>query len=290
MTASTYTFAELDRFREVQQLAYRCAEAIAEDLHAGITEKQAAGRLGDALRREGVAQFFHQPFAWFGDRTGFVGIHHPWQFFPTDRPLELGMAAILDVAPIVDGYAADIGYSFACGENPELERLQDDLCDFRTVIVDRVSTGESLAEIYRAVEDLLADKGLRNCHRHYPFGVLAHRVYHQPSVPLAQTSLLGFGLSAGVGLLGQMAISRAPAGLASLVPGLRQGSPFCNTGPGSSAPPEPGLWAFEPHVARGDVGAKWEELLVVEQRRAYWLDDDLPHVRRWQPAAASAGA
>jgi len=290
MTASTYTFAELDRFREVQQLAYRCAEVVAEDLHPGITEKQAAGRLGDALRREGVAQFFHQPFAWFGDRTGFVGIHHPWQFFPTDRPLELGMAAILDVAPIVDGYAADIGYSFACGDNPELERLQDDLCDFRTLIVDRVSTGESLAEIYRAVEDLLADKGLRNCHRHYPFGVLAHRVYHQPSLPLAQTSLLGFGLSAGVGLLAQTAMSRAPAGLASLVPGLRQGSPFCNTGPGSEALPEPGLWAFEPHVARGDVGAKWEELLVVEQRRAYWLDDDLPHVRRWQPAAASAGA
>jgi len=290
MTASTYTFAELDRFREVQQLAYRCAEVVAEDLHPGITEKQAAGRLGDALRREGVAQFFHQPFAWFGDRTGFVGIHHPWQFFPTDRPLELGMAAILDVAPIVDGYAADIGYSFACGDNPELERLQDDLCDFRTLIVDRVSTGESLAEIYRAVEDLLADKGLRNCHRHYPFGVLAHRVYHQPSLPLAQTSLLGFGLSAGVGLLAQTAMSRAPAGLASLVPGLRQGSPFCNTGPGSEALPEPGLWAFEPHVARGDVGAKWEELLVVEQRRAYWLDDDLPHVRRWQPAAASADA
>lgn len=288
MTASTYSAAELDRFREVQQLAYRCAEAVAEDLHPGITEKQAAGRLGDMLRKQGVAHFFHQPFAWFGDRTGFAGIRQPLHFFPTDRPLELGMAAILDVAPIVDGYAADIGYSFACGDNPELERLQDDLCDFRTVILDRVNAGESLAEIYRAVEDLLADKGLRNCHRHYPFGVLAHRVYHQPKVPLGQTRLLGFGLSAGMGLLAQTVLNRAPERVASLLR-LRQGSPFCNTGPGSDAPPEPGLWAFEPHVARGDVGAKWEELLVVENKRAYWLDDDLPHVRRWaqQPARAS---
>jgi hypothetical protein len=30
------------------------------------------------------------------------------------------------------------------------------------------------------------------------------------------------------------------------------------------------------------VGAKFEELLVITEDDAYWLDDDLPHVRRWQ--------
>ena len=282
MTASTYTHDELARFREVQQLAYRCAQEVAAELNPGVTEKQAAAMLGESLHRHGVRQFFHQPFAWFGDRTGFAGIRQPLQFMPSDRPLELGMPAILDVAPIVDGYAADIGYSFSCGENAELETLLDALSGFRSLILDAVNARESLAEIYRAVEDLLADLGLRNCHRHYPFGVLAHRVYHQPPVPLGQTPLLGFGLAAGLGLLAQTAVSRLPAKLSRLVPKLRQGTPFCNTGPGSDEPPELGLWAFEPHVARGDVGAKWEELLVIEERRAYWLDDDLPHVRRWR--------
>jgi len=108
--------------------------------------------------------------------------------------------------------------------------------------------------------------------------------------PMGQVRLLGFGLGSGVGLLAQTAISRVPARLARLAPRLRQGSPFCNTGPGSDLPPEPGLWAFEPHIARGGVGAKWEELLVIEPRRAYWLDDDLPHVRQWQgPPARAAG-
>lgn len=288
MTASTYSPAELSRFREVQQLAYRCAEEVAQDLHPGVSEKDAAAALGDALRRCGVRQFFHQPFAWFGDRTCFAGIRQPLQFFPSDRQLELGMAAILDVAPIKDGYAADIGYSFACGDNPELDQLRDDLQRFRAVILERVNVGDTLAEIYRSVDDLVADLGVRNCHRHYPFGVLAHRVYHQPSVPMGQTPLFGFGLAAGVGLLAQTAISRVPDRVRRLVPQLRQGSPFCNTGPGSDAPPEQGLWAFEPHIARGDVGAKWEELLVVEERRAYWLDDDLPHVRRWHVAPDQA--
>jgi hypothetical protein len=33
------------------------------------------------------------------------------------------------------------------------------------------------------------------------------------------------------------------------------------------------------------VGAKFEELLVVTPDGAYWLDDDLPHVRRQAPRA-----
>jgi Xaa-Pro aminopeptidase len=291
MTASSYSHAQLARFREVQQLAYRCAEEVADELHAGVTEKQAAAMLGSRLRQHGVRQFFHQPFAWFGDRTGFAGITQPLHFFPTDRQLELGMAAILDVAPIVDGYAADIGYSFACGDNAELDDLVAALEPFRAAILEHVSRGDTLAEIYRSVEDLLADLGVRNCHRHYPFGVLAHRVYHQPAVPLGQTPLLGFGLAAGAGLLAQSVVSRLPVRLRRVLPALGQGSPFCNTGPGSDVPPEPGLWAFEPHIARGDVGAKWEELLVIEERRAYWLDDDLPHVRRWRrdPSRAAHG-
>lgn len=282
MTASNYTALELSRFRDVQQLAYRCAQETADALHPGVTEKQAAAMLGERLRDAGVRGFFHRPFAWFGDRTCFKGFRTPLDFFPSDRRLEPGMAAILDVAPVKDGYAADIGYSFSCGENPELERLLAELEGFRALIVELVERGETLAEIYRGAEDLLADLGVRNCHRHYPFGVLAHRVYHQPRVPLAQTPVLGFGLTAGLGLLAQTAVSRVPAAISVRVPGLRQGTPFCNTGRGSDVRPEPGLWAFEPHIARGDVGAKWEEMLVVEDRRAYWLDDDLPHVRRWR--------
>ncbi|MBX7077710.1 MAG: aminopeptidase P family protein [Nannocystaceae bacterium] len=282
MTASTYAGLELERFRDVQRLAYRCAQQTAAALTPGVTEKQAAAMLGDALRREGVSGFFHQPFAWFGDRTCFKGFRQPLQFFPTDRTLERGMAAILDVAPIVDGFAADIGYSFSCGDNPELERLLDELEGFRALIVERVNVGESLAEIYRAVEDMLADLGVRNCHRHYPFGVLAHRVYRQSTIGVTMRPLLGFGLGASLGLLAQTAVSRLPEAVRARVPALRQGSPFCYTGPGSEARPEPGLWAFEPHIARGDVGAKWEELLVVEADRAYWLDDALPHVQRWR--------
>jgi Xaa-Pro aminopeptidase len=295
MTVKQYSNLELSRFREVQALAYRCAMDVADGLQPGVTERAAAQSLGDLLRREGVDGFFHRPFAWFGDRTCFKGFRTPLDFFPGDRKLERGMAAILDVAPVRDGYGADIGYSFSCGPNPELDRLHAELRGFRDLIAEMVSRRETLAEVYRGVEDLLADLGLRNCHRHYPFGVLAHRIFTVPNVSVLTTPVAGFGLGASASLLAQMVVSRLPASIAKRMPKvLRQGTPFCNTGPGSDEPPEPGLWAFEPHIARGDIGAKWEEILVVEDRKAWWLDDDLPHVHRWQasnepPRAAGAG-
>lgn len=39
------TDAELDQFREVQRLAYRCAEEIAADLQPGVTEKETASQM-----------------------------------------------------------------------------------------------------------------------------------------------------------------------------------------------------------------------------------------------------
>ncbi|MEI7034051.1 hypothetical protein [Streptomyces pratensis] len=46
------------------------------------------------------------------------------------------------------------------------------------------------------------------------------------------------------------------------------------------------LWAVEPQLGFRGTGAKFEEILVVTdsggpEQSAFWLDDDLPHVRRW---------
>lgn len=70
------------------------------------------------LRERGVRDWFHLPFAWFGDRTAFAGFKVPLQFFPTNRKLEPGMPFILDLAPVYKGFTADIGYSGCLGLNP----------------------------------------------------------------------------------------------------------------------------------------------------------------------------
>lgn len=268
--------AELAGFRELQQLAYEAAQSVGEGLEPGVTERQAAGRIREYLVDRGVQDWFHTPFAWFGDRTAFRGFRVPLQFFPTDRRLEGGMPFILDCAPVRDGYVADIGYSGCLGENPIFDKLMADLGEYRRLIAQQVRAGERLRDIYLAVDALIARQGYDNRHRVYPGRVIAHRVGKVRS-RLPRMLVGGFGIRSLQTLFGDLIVAR-----------MHHRSPLWADGAISDHPATPGMWAVEPHIGFRGVGVKFEEILVVtEDRDAFWLDDDLPHVRRWQHTVAA---
>jgi Xaa-Pro aminopeptidase len=269
---------DLAGFRNAQRLAYRCAETIGAELQPGMTERAVAARMREFLQDEGADDCFHEPFAWFGDRTafrGFIGISHLGgfnpAFYPGGRVLEEGMPYILDCAPTVKGYTADIGYCGVVGENRALDRLMDDLHEYRTLILEQVRAREPLGAISRAVDRLCARHGYEPRHKAYPFEVLAHRVEKLSDDGRAQhPSLARFGLRNITELVKDS------------LRGRREGwSPLWNSSAKSDHPPTPGLWAVEPHLGFRGTGAKFEELLVVTADDAYWLDEDVPHVRRW---------
>jgi Xaa-Pro aminopeptidase len=274
---------DLEQFRNIQRLAYRCAQTIAGELKPGISEKATAALMKTWLQDHGVQDWFHQPFAWFGPRTafkGFDGLRHlggfNLAFYPGKTLLEEGMPFILDCAPTLGAYTADIGYSGALGENPLVERLLDDLMAHRQLIVQLVKQRRPLAEVSQAVDRLCAEQGTLPRHKAYPFEVLAHRVEK-----LGERQR---GLSiARFGVRNLYTLTRN-----ALLTGRRQGwSPLWSSNARSDHAPTPGLWAVEPHLGWRGVGAKFEELLVVTADDAYWLDDDLPHVRRWQQRGLS---
>jgi Xaa-Pro aminopeptidase len=262
---------ELEGFKHAQKIAYEAAVEVSRGLSPGITEKEAAKRLGEALRRRGVVQYFHAPFAWFGERSKLAGLHgiSP-KFFPSGLVLERRMIAILDVAPIVDGFTSDIGYTFTLSEKSDpLSRARDTLAEIRQLIPTCVSRGDTMRSIYVRIDRLLESRGYDNRHSHYPFAVIGHRV--ERAVYSGRELHLGrFGLSSAIRVLGGELVSK-------LAPGVAH-SPFWNAGDQSNEPLSPGLWAIEPHLGAEGFGAKFEEILVVEPHRAYWLDDDLPHV------------
>ncbi|MFC8273642.1 M24 family metallopeptidase [Streptomyces sp. NPDC057271] len=273
--------AELRGFREVQRLSYECAEAVAGQLRPGVTEREAAKMQRDWLYERGVRDWFHRPFAWFGDRTAFVDFKIPLQFFPTNRRLEAGMPFILDMAPVYKGYTSDIGYSGCLGLNPVHDKLLTDLRAHRELILAEVRERRSLREIYEDVDRLMVRQGYANRHRAYPFGVIAHKIDRVRERRWSPT-LFGFG-------------TQSLKGLASdAIHGHRDGwSPLWSPYTFSDHPPRPGLWAVEPHLGFRGTGAKFEEILVVTDSRdpeqsAFWLDNDLPHVRRWNEEGAAA--
>ncbi|HEY6425204.1 MAG TPA: M24 family metallopeptidase [Pseudonocardiaceae bacterium] len=269
--------AELQGFREVQQLAYAAAQSVAATLEPGVTEKQAARRLREYLTERGVQDWFHTPFAWFGDRTAFRGFKVPLQFFPTNRRLAEHMPFILDCAPVRDGYVADIGYAGCLGTNPIYEQLMDDLAEYRSLIVERVRERVPLKQIYTDVDALITRQGYDNRHRVYPGRVIAHQVSKVHS-RLPRFVVAGFGIRTLQTLVGDLIVER-----------MHHRSPLWADGEISNHPATPGLWAVEPHIGFRDVGVKFEEIMVVTgSGDAFWLDDDLPHVRRWQATAAAS--
>jgi len=267
---------ELDGFRAVQRLAYACAEAVAARLRPGMTERDAARELRAEARGRGVRDWFHLPFAWFGDRTAFTDFKVPLQFFPTRRRLEPGMPFILDLAPIYEGCTADIGYSGSLGPNPVQERLMADLREHRELILREVRERRPLRTIYQDVDRLMTRQGYANRHRAYPFGVIAHKVDRVAERRWAP-HLAGFGTQSLKGLA------------TDALHGHREGwSPLWSPYRMSDHPPYPGLWAVEPHLGFRGTGAKFEEILVVTENDAFWLDDELPHVTRWRAAGFTA--
>lgn len=263
---------DLEKFRKVQRLAYAAAEAVAKELKPGMTEKEAARMQEVWLLDNGVTDWFHAPFAWFGDRTAFQGFKVAIQFLPTNRRLEENMPFILDNAPVVDGYVADIGYAGVLGENKVLDLLLDDLAEHRALILDLIKQRRPMSEVSRAVDALILKQGHAPRHKAYPFETLAHTV--QPMAPRKSkkpVTAFQFGLQA-VEALGRLALV-----------GRKQGwSPIWSSNESSNHAPVPGLWAVEPHLGFQGVGAKFEELLVITEDDAYWLDDETPHVRRWK--------
>ncbi len=268
---------EQGKFRSVQALAYRCAEEVAAQLRPGITERQAVSMMKKWLVSRGVDDWFHLPYAWFGDRTSFKGFRFPIEFFPTTRPLEEGMPFILDCAPVVDNFSSDIGYSGSLGKNEIVEKLMSDLEEHRTMILSLAQERRPFKEIYQEIDSLLVLQGNTNVHKRYPFHVIGHQLWKLPPSKL-HPRLARFGLKSLLAL-----------GRTAKIAAQESWSPLWSGSKHSDHAPVTGLWAVEPHIGFQGVGAKFEEILVVTEEEIFWLDDDLPHVRRWKSDRDIAG-
>ncbi len=243
--------AELAGYLKCQRLAREAVRQVASLMQPGWTEKHAASMVNAYLADKGVKSYFHRSFAWFGERARFDGIRGYRDFSPSDRRLAENEIFILDVAPIFGGYTCDIGYTSCLGENPQWVAAEKFLKGLRKEIPILVSSGMAGDQLWREIDRKIKEAGYDNRHKKYPFAVLGHRVHRVPEGG-SPVGILNFGWQsfwslASRGLFGQL-----------LGPDF-QGDMT-------------GLWAIEPHIGGPGFGAKFEEILVVENGQALWLD------------------
>lgn len=268
----------LSEYKELQYLAYQCAIDTKNKLQVGMSEIDACKMMDDFLKKQGIKNYFHLPFAWFGDRTAFHNFKKPLdfskisiespiphlgkEFLSTNRKLENNMAVILDVAPARNTCMADIGYSFFFGESEKYTEILKHFAPIRALILECAQKRRPISEIYLNVQKYLDDNDFKNCHGLYPLGVLGHRIGKLPMSFLPKISLMGFH----------------PQAYLYLTKEIFKGIPSFLTQDESRHLVD-GLWAIEPHLGNEDIGIKFEEILVVNGDNIYWLDERLPELR-----------
>ncbi len=235
-----------------QKLAQQCAVEIAGMIQVGWTEEHAAQLMEVWLRDHGVKVFFHKPFVWWGDRTRFVGVKNYWNYLPTKRRLVEDEIYILDVAPIVNGFVSDIGFSGCFGESDDFDRGIQFLESLRAELPSLAVAAMNGDHLWKSIDQRMTASQYENIHATYPFGVLGHRLHRNTGT--IEANFIHFGWQSywdllSRGLFGQL-LNRDFQG------DLR------------------GLWAIEPHIGGRNFGLKFEEILVVEDGKAYWLDHD----------------
>lgn len=249
-------------FLACQRLAQEGAHEVASLIQEGWTEKRAAGLLETYLKDHGVKAFFHHSYAWFGERARFDGIKRYRDYMASDRIIQPDEVFILDVAAIYKGYTSDIGFTSCLGENPEWKKAQAFLATLREEIPSLFYEGRKGSTIWEMIDEKIRAAGFENIHQQYPFAVLGHRV-HQRLPEKGALKYLNFGWQSywsivSRGIFGQL-LNRHMEGEMT------------------------GLWAIEPHIGTSGkgidrFGAKFEEILVVEPKGAYWLEQE----RSWQ--------
>ncbi|MGH8441295.1 MAG: M24 family metallopeptidase [Nevskiaceae bacterium] len=274
MKISGFTAAELEKFKEYQRASYAVLEAVARDLREGETEKDVTRRIRKRFHEQGVHHYFHVPVALFGTRTAYPGTFGQLEALPTDRRLERGMPVILDAAPVYFGYTVDTSLAVPFGENQKQRMLTRALKPLRDLILLRARERASFRAIAREVDDEIRKLGYENCHKKHIAFVLGHRVTQVADTWLSRRRIWGLGVPQAAFFIGKTFGAQQFGGT---------GSPNWNHTRSSDHPPTPGLWAVEPHVGQDGVGAKFEEILVITETDAFWLDEGgLPHHRAWE--------
>jgi len=285
MLFKTKNFSQdaLDHFRELQRLSFSILENMAATLQEGQTERDVAKALVKAYRAAGTGSFFHLPVVLFAERTALPDDgDKKWKtgnFFPKSRALKKGDSVIMDAAPLFKGYLVDTSYSFCFGDNPKHAEMMGNLAGFRDQVCRAVNEGQTFKAIADKVGSDIRAMGYEPVHQKHPGEVLGHRTLKIANLPF-DWRLQGFDGVALTWFGWKEKLAQS---------GWGKHSPLWNESKTSDHAPHDGLWLVEPHAGDGPVGAKWEEILVIDNGKARWLDDNPPHVYQWSQIAKGLG-
>ena len=253
---------------EAQRVAREAVLSVASTVKVGDSERAVCARLEQEFRRARVEHWLHTPYAWWGERTRFEW-RGQWEAnaLPSARRLREGEAFVLDAAPICAGFPADFAYSgHVLGDADQAREhaaLLAQLTQIKSDILIWATSAASSAGLCERVASAMRSAGSEVIHTRYPAQVLGHTLEGFPNWCSSAPRI-------GTGFQLPLLLTYATGMVLHHLAGAPY--PFLNAG----APGRPqGLYAVEPHLGKGVLGAKFESVLLVDGDETRWLDPGL---------------
>ena len=129
-------------------------DAILDVVAVGMTERQLAARLEEALDQNGSDGLSFDPIVAFGEHAAEP--HHT----PCHRALAEGDVIKLDFGALVDGYHTDFTRTVAFGEpTPELRKVHDLVAEAQQAGIDALRVGAVGRDVDAAARNVIAEGG-----------------------------------------------------------------------------------------------------------------------------------
>ncbi len=127
---------EIAKIRAAQNLAENALQALLEQLHEGMTEREIALALDFHMRRNGAEDLSFETIALTGSHTSMPhGV-------PDDRKVHRGDFVLMDFGAVVDGYHSDMTRTFCVGEpTEEMRRVYEIVLEAQETALSQAAAG-----------------------------------------------------------------------------------------------------------------------------------------------------
>ena len=157
---------EIERIQESAKVAVEGMRGAATALKRGMTESQVAAEAEHAMRYAGAEEFY-RTYVSCGSRTNIA------HGLPTSRKIETGDLVMIDLAPIVNGYSADMCRTLVVGRPTASQRAAYDLyLKAQQATIAKVKAGADMMDLEKTMHGILEDAG----HKEHVFGPPIHGV------------------------------------------------------------------------------------------------------------------
>jgi Xaa-Pro aminopeptidase len=150
----TKDLEEVELLRAAQRATDEAFDDVVERIAVGMTERQVASELEQALRRHGADGLAFDPIVAFGEQAAEP--HHA----PGHRILDEGDVIKLDFGAVVAGYHADMTRTVSFGSPAtELRKIHDLVREAQQAGIDAVRAGARGADVVAVARDVIGRAG-----------------------------------------------------------------------------------------------------------------------------------